>query len=70
MFHAVDAKTGAKRWTFETNNEITGGANFAGPNVLVGYHDPTLYCLLPGMEMPFADFERWNKGEGRLSLGR
>src|SRR6476659_5959989 len=22
------------------------------------------------MEMPFADFERWNKGEGRLSLGR
>ena len=45
MFHCVDAKTGAKRWTFATGGEISGGANFDGDRVLIGSHDSTLYCL-------------------------
>jgi outer membrane protein assembly factor BamB len=45
MFHCVDAKTGGKRWTFETGGEITSGANFAGDHILFGGWDSTLYCL-------------------------
>ena len=45
LFHCVDAATGIKRWTFETEGEITSGANFAGDQVLFGSHDATLYCL-------------------------
>jgi outer membrane protein assembly factor BamB len=45
MFLCVDGLTGKKRWTFETEGEITSGANFAGEQVLFGSHDATLYCL-------------------------
>jgi outer membrane protein assembly factor BamB len=45
MFFGVDAVTGKKRWEFETNGEITGGANFSGDRVVFGSHDSTLYCL-------------------------
>lgn len=45
LFHCVDAATGQKRWTFETNGEITSGANFANGQVVFGSHDSTLYCL-------------------------
>lgn len=45
MFYCVDAIKGAKLWDFETNGEITGGANFDGDKVLFGSHDSTLYCL-------------------------
>lgn len=46
MFYCVDAVKGTKLWDFETSNEITGGANFAGnDNVIFGSHDGYLYCL-------------------------
>jgi outer membrane protein assembly factor BamB len=45
VFHCVDARTGTTRWTFETDGEITSGANFTEGRVLVGSHDSTLYCL-------------------------
>jgi outer membrane protein assembly factor BamB len=45
MFHAIEVDTGKKRWTFETSGDITGGANFAGKNVIFGSGDETLYCL-------------------------
>jgi outer membrane protein assembly factor BamB len=50
-FYCVDAATGQKRWAFETDGEITSGANFAGDTLLFGSHDQTLYCLgLDGKE--------------------
>ena len=45
LVHCIDAKTGVKKWTFETSSEIIGGASFAGDNVLFGSYDSTLYCL-------------------------
>jgi outer membrane protein assembly factor BamB len=47
IFHCVNAATGQKRWTFETDAEITSGANFAGDSILFASHDETLYCLSP-----------------------
>jgi outer membrane protein assembly factor BamB len=44
-FHCVDAASGKKIWSFETEGEITSGANFAGANVLFGSSDEHLYCL-------------------------
>ena len=42
---AVDAKTGEKRWVFDTNSEITSAANFDGNRVLFGAGDQMLYCF-------------------------
>ncbi|MEW4489386.1 PQQ-binding-like beta-propeller repeat protein [Thalassoglobus sp. JC818] len=44
-FHAVDRKTGARKWTLETEAEIVGGAQVVGDNVIFGSHDGLLYCL-------------------------
>ena len=44
-FYCVDAGTGQKIWEFETDGEITGGANFVDDKVIFGSHDSTLYCL-------------------------
>jgi outer membrane protein assembly factor BamB len=44
-FHAVDAATGNRLWSFETQGEITAGANFYKDTILIGAHDSTLYCL-------------------------
>ncbi|QVL30543.1 PQQ-binding-like beta-propeller repeat protein [Telmatocola sphagniphila] len=43
--YCLELKTGNKIWTFETNGEITGGANFYKDLILIGSHDETLYCL-------------------------
>jgi outer membrane protein assembly factor BamB len=45
LFHCVDAKTGVKRWTFDTGSEISSGSNFSGDNVLFGSGDEHLHCL-------------------------
>jgi outer membrane protein assembly factor BamB len=45
IFHCVEAATGKKRWTFETNAEISSGANFIDDRVLFGCGDEFLYCL-------------------------
>ncbi|WP_197440752.1 outer membrane protein assembly factor BamB family protein [Thalassoglobus neptunius] len=44
-FRAVDRKTGARKWTLETEAEIVGGAQVVGDNVIFGSHDGLLYCL-------------------------
>lgn len=44
-FFCLKTADGSKVWEFETAGEIMSGANFHGPNVLVGSHDSTLYCL-------------------------
>lgn len=46
-FHCVSAADGKPLWKFEAEGEIQAGANFHGPNVLVGSHDSALYCLDP-----------------------
>jgi outer membrane protein assembly factor BamB len=45
LFFCLDAAKGTKRWSFETNAEITGGANFAGDKVIFGSYDSHLYCV-------------------------
>jgi len=45
IFHCIDAGKGTSKWTYETDGEITSGANFAGDRILFGSHDSTLYCL-------------------------
>ncbi|HVJ84821.1 MAG TPA: PQQ-binding-like beta-propeller repeat protein [Caulifigura sp.] len=44
-FHAVDAKTGQKKWTLVTDSEIVGGPTFVDDRVMFGSHDGKLYCL-------------------------
>jgi outer membrane protein assembly factor BamB len=44
-FHCVDARTGEKRWIFDTDTEITSAANFDGDKVLFGCGDQMLYCF-------------------------
>lgn len=44
-FYCLTAADGKVVWTFECGGEITSGCNFHGPNVLIGSHDSTLYCL-------------------------
>jgi outer membrane protein assembly factor BamB len=45
LFHCVDATKGQKRWTYETQAEITSSANFEGDRLLFGSGDQMLYCL-------------------------
>src|SRR5260221_9752745 len=46
MIHALDAKSGEKKWTFATQSEIISSANFTDNGlVLVGSNDGNLYCL-------------------------
>jgi outer membrane protein assembly factor BamB len=45
-FHCLDAATGAKVWDFDTEGEVTAGANFHADQILIGsYGGATLYCL-------------------------
>ena len=44
-FHAVDRKTGERRWLFEAKGQITGGPNLWGHNILLGSHSGHLVCL-------------------------
>lgn len=44
-FHAVDRKTGKRKWHFASDGEIVGGAQILGEHVLFGSHDGHLYCL-------------------------
>jgi outer membrane protein assembly factor BamB len=49
VVRAFDHKTGAVKWTYATDGEISGGptiiASAAGPRVLVGSQDASLSCL-------------------------
>src|SRR5262249_14841640 len=45
MFYCLDAARGTLLWKFETQGEITSGANFFEDRILIGSHDSTLYCL-------------------------
>ncbi|MCA9056356.1 MAG: PQQ-like beta-propeller repeat protein, partial [Planctomycetaceae bacterium] len=41
--HCVDRRTGAARWTFETEGLIVGGATVVGDRVVCGSHSQFLY---------------------------
>src|SRR6185436_18207829 len=41
----LDAVSGAKRWAFDTEAEITSAPNFDGNRVLFGCGDQLLYCM-------------------------
>jgi eukaryotic-like serine/threonine-protein kinase len=43
--HCVDAKTGHKRWVFDTEAEITSAPNFFIDKVVFGAGNEILYCL-------------------------
>lgn len=45
VFHAVDRKTGVKRWTFKTGTIINGGPAIYQDSVLIGSRDGKLYRL-------------------------
>ena len=45
VFHAVDRKTGKKRWLFRTQAEINSSAAVVGTRVIFGSYDANLYCL-------------------------
>lgn len=45
MVHGVDLATGKEIWKFETEGEITSGANFHKESILIGSHDSKLYSL-------------------------
>jgi len=45
ILHAVNRKTGKKKWTFPTNGEISGCPAIVGEKLIFGSHDSFLYCL-------------------------
>ncbi len=45
LFHALDAKTGERKWQFKTNGEIVSSASIVGEKVIFGSYDNSLYCL-------------------------
>jgi eukaryotic-like serine/threonine-protein kinase len=45
VFHVVEAATGRKVWSLETDSEIVGGPTFLEDRVIFGSHDGKLYCL-------------------------
>lgn len=45
VFHAVDRRTGKRRWTFQTQAEIIASAAIVGDRVIFGSYDSHLYCL-------------------------
>jgi outer membrane protein assembly factor BamB len=47
IFHCVNARTGKKKWTYDTESDISSGANFAGDYILFGSYNEHLYCLTP-----------------------
>jgi len=49
VFHAVDAQTGEKRWTFPTGGMILKPASFSldGQKIVFGSEDMHVYCLDP-----------------------
>lgn len=44
-FHAVERDSGKRRWHFETDGEIVGGAQIVGSKVIFGSHSGFLYAL-------------------------
>jgi eukaryotic-like serine/threonine-protein kinase len=44
-FHAVDAQTGKKLWTFDGGNSIHSSANFIGDKIIFGTDGADIYCL-------------------------
>ncbi len=49
VFHAVDARTGERRWTFETDGMILKPASLSadGKRIVFGSEDMHVYCLSP-----------------------
>ena len=45
VFHAVDRKSGKKRWVFQTSAEVNSSAAVVGNRVIFGSYDANLYCL-------------------------
>ena len=45
VFHAVDRRTGKRKWKLQTDAEIAGCAAVVGNHVIIGSHDSFLYCL-------------------------
>ena len=45
VFHALERKTGKRRWKLETDAEIAGCAAIVDDRVIIGSHDSFLYCL-------------------------
>ena len=44
-FYCIDAATGRKLWSYQTDGEIDSSANFHAGRVLFGSQDTFLYCL-------------------------
>ena len=45
VFHAVDRKTGKRRWVLQTQAEVNSSAAVVGQRVIFGSYDANLYCL-------------------------
>ena len=45
MVHALDARTGKARWTFETKDRVDASPVIVGQRVFVGSLDGSLYAL-------------------------
>ena len=45
VFHAVDRKTGKKRWVLKTQAEVNSSAAVVGDRVIFGSYDANLYCV-------------------------
>jgi outer membrane protein assembly factor BamB len=43
--HAIDRKTGQRRWSLPTEGEVVGGVSLRGSRLVFGSHGQKLYCL-------------------------
>lgn len=78
MLYCLDVKNGKMQWAYETDDKITGAANWIdNPNgegkwVIVGSHDARLHCvdLATGKKQWFYETDNFINGAPAVSKGR
>ena len=72
--YALDTETGSERWKFNTEDKLTGGANWFKDsenrlNLLVGSYDALLYCIDAQTGKPLWKYETGNYINGSPAVG-
>lgn len=70
VVHAVDAQTGAAKWTFPTRGEVNSSPAIAGGKVYVGSRDKKLYVLDLATGKKLDEFTAARQIEGSPAIGQ
>ncbi|QOV91526.1 outer membrane protein assembly factor BamB family protein [Humisphaera borealis] len=70
LVHAIDAQTGAGKWTFATRGEVNSSPAIAGGKVYVGSRDKKLYVLDLKTGKKLDEFQASRAIEGSPAIGQ